>query len=92
MQSGRWMCGMDDGRGQERSGFIDRVSIEYLHKKMNGASGLRKRANMNKLAFCHLASREPPQTVAKTLKMSTAIKSKPLQSGSNWCTPKYRIF
>lgn len=46
MQSGRWMFGMDDGRGQERSGFIDRVSIEYLHKKMNGGSGLRKRANM----------------------------------------------
>lgn len=45
MQSGRWMCGMDDGGGQERSGFIDGVSNEHLHKKMNGASGLRKRAD-----------------------------------------------
>lgn len=92
MQSGRWMCGMDDGGGQERSGFIDRVSNEYLHKKMNGASGLRKRGqheSANEPAFCHLASREPPQTVAKTLKMSAAIKFKPLQTGSNWCTPKY---
>lgn len=82
MQSGRWMCGMDDGGGQERSGFIDGVSNEYLHKKMNGASGLRKRADTK------VASREPPQTVAKTLTMSAAIKSKPLQTGSNWCTPK----
>lgn len=85
MQSGRWMRGMDDGGGQERSGFIDRVSNEYLHKKDEWSFRTQKAGqheSANKPAFCHLASREPPQTVAKTLKKNELLQLNPSQA--NW--------
>lgn len=66
---------MDDGGGQERSVFIDRGCIDYLYKKMNGASGLNKKANVKSF----LASTEITSAGCKNTKNHPKIITKPLK-------------